>query len=174
MALFVATEATLFGTIFGTYFYLRARAVHWPPPGIDAPKPTLPLVLAVILASTSLLLVRALGAARGARGGRATAVLVLAAAVQSTCLAWQLVLFSHDLDRFQPHGSAYASIYFTMLGAHAAHVAVGILLELWLVLRLLGGLTRYRFVALQTTALYWHFVNVLALVVVGVQLSAAL
>ena len=52
------------------------------------------------------------------------------------------------------------------------HVAVGLLLELWLLFKLRRGLTRYRTTAVQATAFYWHFVNVLALLVVGAQLSA--
>jgi heme/copper-type cytochrome/quinol oxidase subunit 3 len=41
-----------------------------------------------------------------------------------------------------------------------------------LLARLARGLTRYRVVAVQATSFYWHFVNVLALLVVAVQLSA--
>jgi len=174
MALFVAAEGTLFGTIFGTYFYLRFDTLHWPPAGIEAPKPLWPLVLTAVLVSTSLLVQLALAAGRNGRAGRACAALLVALAVQSGYLAAHLVLFAHDLDRFSPQGSAYASVYLTMLGAHDAHIAVGLALELWLALRLLRGLTRYRLVALQTTTFYWHFVNVLALLVVAVQLSAAL
>jgi heme/copper-type cytochrome/quinol oxidase subunit 3 len=33
MAIFVASEATLFGALLGTYYYLRFKAVHWPPIG---------------------------------------------------------------------------------------------------------------------------------------------
>ena len=73
-----------------------------------------------------------------------------------------------------PQGSAYASILFTLLAAHAAHVAAGMLLELWVLARLASGLTRYRLVALQVTVFYWVFVNVLAVVVVAVQLSPRL
>jgi heme/copper-type cytochrome/quinol oxidase subunit 3 len=173
MALFVATEATLFGTIFGTYFYLRLNTVHWPPPGIAAPRPLWPLVLVATLVSTSAVLWAARRAALRGRVGRARAGLVLALAVQTGYLAVHLLLFTQDLDRFRPEDSAYGSIYFTMLGAHDAHVAAGILLELWLLLRLLRGLTRYRLVALQVTSLYWHFVNVLAVLVVAVQLAGA-
>ena len=32
MAVFVATEATLFGTLIGTYFFLRFDTAEWPPP----------------------------------------------------------------------------------------------------------------------------------------------
>jgi heme/copper-type cytochrome/quinol oxidase subunit 3 len=173
MALFVATEATLFGTIFGTYFYLRLNAIRWPPPGVAAPDPLWPLLLVAALVSTSPLLWTARRAALQGRAGRARAGVSLALVIQSGYLAVQLLLFAHDLDRFRPEGSAYGSIYFTMLGAHDAHVAAGILLELWLLLRLLGGLTRYRLVAFQVTTFYWHFVNVLAVLVVTVQLAGA-
>jgi heme/copper-type cytochrome/quinol oxidase subunit 3 len=174
MSLLVATEATLFGGIFGTYLYLRSQSAVWPPPGIPAPKPLLPLVLAGVLVSTSPILHWALGSARAGRVGRARLGILLALALQAGYLAAALVLYSHDLARFSPQGSAYGSIYFTMLGAHHAHVAAGLLLEVWLLLRLAGGLTRYRLVALQATTFYWDFVNVLALLVVAVELSAAL
>jgi heme/copper-type cytochrome/quinol oxidase subunit 3 len=173
MALFVAAEATLFGTLFGTYFYLRFNAVHWPPRGIDAPSATLPLILTAALVATSVVVQAALAAARNGRPGRAGAALFLALAVQCGYLATHLVLFAHDLDKFRPGGSAYASIYFTLLGAHDAHVVVGLALELWLVVRLMSGLSRYRLIALQTTAFYWHFVNLLAVLVVAAQLSPA-
>ena len=42
MVLFVATEATLFASIFGTYIYLWIRSPRWPPAGIEAPKPLVP------------------------------------------------------------------------------------------------------------------------------------
>jgi len=174
MALFVGTEAALFGTLVGTYLYLRAQAVAWPPPGVPGPDVLWPLVLTGVLVLTTFPLRSALGAARAGHLRRARLGLLLALAVQSGYLAVLLVLFAGELDRLPPDGSAYASIYFTLLGAHAAHVALGILLELWVLVRLLGGVTRYRLVALQVTVFYWVFVNVLAAIVVLVQLSPRL
>ena len=73
-----------------------------------------------------------------------------------------------------PNASAYASIYFTLVGAHHFHVLVGILLNAWLLLRFVGGLTNYRLIALQATTFYWHFANVLAIVVTLTQVSPSL
>lgn len=174
MALFVGTEATLFGTLVGTYVYLRAQAVTWPPSGVPEPDALWPLVLTAALVATTVPLRWSLASGRAGRVARARIGLVVALAIQAGYLAAQLVLMAHDLDRFSPEGSAYASIYFTLLGAHAAHVAAGMLLELWVVVRLAGGLTRYRLVALQVTVFYWVFVNVLAVIVVAVQLSPRL
>jgi heme/copper-type cytochrome/quinol oxidase subunit 3 len=174
MALFVGTEATLFATLVGTYVYLRAQAVVWPPHGVPEPDALWPLVLTGALVATTVPLRRSLGAARSGRLARARLGLAVAIVVQASYLAAQLVLLAHDLDRFSPDGSAYASIYFTLLGAHAAHVAAGILLELWVLARLVSGVTRYRLIALQVTVFYWVFVNVLAVIVVAVQLSPLL
>jgi len=114
-------------------------------------------------------------ASRAARAGelaKARAALVTALVVQAGFFAMQVNLFEDDLSKFQPQGSSYGSIYFTMLGAHLAHVAVGLLLVVWLLGKLARGLTNYRVVATQSIAFYWFFVNLLALLVVGAQLSA--
>jgi cytochrome c oxidase subunit III len=174
MAVFVATEATLFGTLVGSYFYLRFQSVQWPPAGVPEPKATLPLVLCGVLVATSISVAAASRWAAAGRLGAARAALLLALLVQAGYLAVQLHLFLADLDKFPPSDSAYASIYFTLLGVHHAHVAVGLLLEAWLLLRLAGGLTEYRLTGLRATAFYWHFVNVVAVVVVLTQLSPRL
>ena len=172
MLLFVLTEATLFGTIFGTYFYLRFRVPEWPPRGVPEPDVAVPLVLAFVLAATAVPMAIASRAAQSGVLARARIALVVALVVQAGFLAMQVHLFEDDLARFTPQGSSYGSIYFTMLGAHLAHVAVGILLVVWLLGKLARGLTTYRVVATQSIAFYWYFVALLALLVVGAQLSA--
>jgi heme/copper-type cytochrome/quinol oxidase subunit 3 len=174
MAIFVATEATLFGTLIGTYFYLRFTNPSWPPAGVPEPKVLAPLLLTAALVATSIPVQVAYNAARRDRVRLAQLALILALVVQAAYLVLQLRLFVDDLDAFSPNASSYASIYFTLLGAHHFHVVVGMMLEAWLVLRLVSGLTRYRLVGLQATAFYWHFVNVLAVVVVLTQVSPAL
>ena len=173
IAVFVATEATLFGTLVGSYFYLRFQSPHWPPPGVPAPKLTLPLVLTAVLVATSVPMQLAVRSAVRGRMSTARLALAVAGVVQLGYLAMQLHLFTHDVHEFPPSESAYSSIYFTLLGAHHLHVAVGILLVLFVLLRTATGLTEYRLTAVRATTFYWHFVNVLALVVVGTQLSAA-
>jgi heme/copper-type cytochrome/quinol oxidase subunit 3 len=174
IAVFVATEATLFGTIFGSYFFLRFQTAKWPPAGVPDPKVLVPLLLTGTLVATSVPVQLAYSAARRDRLVVARLALLLALVVQAGYLGIQVHLFLGDLDKFSPDQSAYASIYFTMLGGHHFHVLLGILLEAWLLVRLVAGLTRYRLVALQATVFYWHFVNVLAVAVVLMQVSPAL
>ena len=42
MLCLVATEGALFGCFIASFFYLRFRAEHWPPPGTSEPKALVP------------------------------------------------------------------------------------------------------------------------------------
>jgi cytochrome c oxidase subunit 3/cytochrome c oxidase subunit I+III len=172
--LFICTEATLFGLLIGSYFYLRFYNAHWPPAGIDKPKVALPLVLTAVLVSTAAPLFLAVRSARRGRARAAWLFVLVAVVVQAAYLGVQIHEFTGDLDKMSPKDSSYASVYFTLLGAHHIHVVVGILLELWLVAKLLGGMTNYRLVALRAIALYWYFVTALAVPVVFTQIYPSL
>jgi cytochrome c oxidase subunit 3/cytochrome c oxidase subunit I+III len=173
-ALLIATETALFGCLIASYFYLRFENVAWPPPGIESPSVALPLALTGVLVATSLPMFAAGRFARLGRTRDAWLSILVAAVVQSGYLAWQIVLFTSDFNKFHPSGSAYGSIYFTLLGTHHAHVLVGILIDLWLLARLSFGLTNYRVIAVRVGALYWYFVNAVAIAVVLTQLSPSL
>ena len=174
-AIFCAGEAMLFGLLLGTYWYLRFRAVQWPPPGIDPPKVALPLILTGLLVSSSVPIQLASRAARAGRLRPTRRLLLATMTLQALYLGLQIHLFLSDLEKFTPQQGAYGSAYFMVLGAHHTHVAVGLLLDAWLLLRLAGGgLTPYRLNGLRAIAFYWHFVNVLAILVVLTQLSPAL
>ena len=171
--LLIATEASLFGTLLASYFYLRFQTAPWPPDGIAPPSTVVPLVLTGVLVTTSLPMQLAAGAARRGRLGLVRLALFAALVVQSGYFAMQMHLFLSDLDKFTPREDAYGSIYFTLLGADHAHVFVGLLLDVWLLARLAGGLTNYRATGVVAVAFYWHFVNLLTLLVVGAILSPA-
>jgi cytochrome c oxidase subunit III len=174
MAMLVASEATLFGTLIGSYYYLRFGAPHWPPLGTPAPRVVVPLIMVGVLATTSLPMQLAANAARRGRLGTTRALLVLALAVQCGYLVWAVHDYLHQLQNSTPQDNAYSSIYYVLLGADHAHVGVGILLVVWLLWKLLRGLTMYRLNAVQATAFYWHAVNVLTLIVTGVLLTATI
>jgi heme/copper-type cytochrome/quinol oxidase subunit 3 len=171
MAVFVATEATLFGTLIGTFVYLRFHDVHWPPPGIAKPKVLEPSLLTLALVLTSIPVQAAWRSARVGRRADAWRLLLLAFAVQTAYLAWQLHDYVDELHKYPPSHSAYSSIRMTLLGADHLHVFAGLLLELWFLFRIVNRLTRHRLVGLHATTFYWHAVNTITAVVLGVQLS---
>ncbi len=170
---FAATEATLFGTLIATYFYLRLNADAWPPQGVEAPAVALPGALtAALVLTTAPLLLAAAAAARGRRA-RAWLLVLGATVVQAGYLAWQIVLYFDDLSKFAPDETTYGSIYFTLLGTHHIHVAIGLLLDLWVLARLAAGLTSYRVTTVRVVAIYWVLVNAVAVLVTATQVSAA-
>lgn len=171
--LFAATEGALFGSLIASYFYLRLNSVEWPPNGIEPPSVALPLALTGALVLTTAPMLGAAWAVGRERRGAAMLLVLAASALQGGYLAWQIVLFLEDLSKFSPEDTAYGSIYFTLLFVHHAHVAVGLLLNAWVVTRLLTGLTNYRLLTVRVVALYWVFVNAVAVAVVATQLSPA-
>ena len=168
-ALFIATEATLFGTLIATYYYQRFNTPQWPPPGVEQPKLALPLILTAILVATTVPIFFAVRAARERNARLAWLLFFVALLVQAGYLGVQVHEYLSDLDKFSPRDSAYASIYFTLIGAHHAHVVVGMAIELWVLWKLLGGLTHYRMVGVRVAAFYWYFVNFMAIAVVLTQ-----
>jgi cytochrome c oxidase subunit III len=174
MAIFLAGESVIFGALLATYYYLRFKAVHWPPLGTPEPEIALPLILTAILVATSVPMQLALRAGQEGRLGATRLALAVALAVQAAYFGVQIHLFLADLAKFTPGEQAYGSIYFTLLGAHHAHVAAGLLLDVWFLLRLSTGLTRYRLAGLWATTFFWHVVNGLAVLVVLTQVSPAL
>jgi heme/copper-type cytochrome/quinol oxidase subunit 3 len=174
MALLIATEATLFGSLIASYFYLRFQAPSWPPPAMPSPSLTLPLAFTGMLVATAVPMYGATRAAGAARVRAAWWLVALATAVQATYLGLQLNLFLSDLSDFSPTANAYGSIYFTLLGVHHAHVALGLALDGWILWKLAGGLTNYRLVGLRVIAFYWYFVVLVGIAVVLTQLYPSL
>jgi heme/copper-type cytochrome/quinol oxidase subunit 3 len=169
MLLLIGTEVSLFGSLIATYFYLRFKAAHWPPPGVEKPSVTLPLILTGVLVVSVLPMLASVRASLAARTAPAWLGIAFAFAVQAAYLGVQIKLFSDDLHKHKPADDAYGSIYFTLVGIHHAHVAIGLALDLWLLLKLAGGITNYRMLALRVITLYWVFVALVAIPVVLTQ-----
>ena len=175
MALFLCAEVTLFGTLMATYFYLDFNSRHWPPPGIERPSVILPFVATGVLLGTTIPMWLAVRASRAARRGSVLWWIGLATVIQGCYLALQIILMEHDSRHFSARGSAYGSIYYTLLGLHHAHVLMGLLIDvavLWYVA--LRGLTNYWLISVRAIALYWYVVAGVAVFVVFTQTSPTL
>jgi cytochrome c oxidase subunit 3 len=172
MAMVIASEATLFGAMVASYYHLRFNSAVWPTPGNPEPALVAPIVLTAILVSTSVPVQFAWWAAAAGNVARTRVYLLWALVLQAGYLAYQVHDYADQLRRTPISHDAYSSIYYTLLGADHVHVAVGIALELWLLWKLISGLTTYRANAALAIAWYWHFVNLATVVVTAVLLSA--
>ncbi|SDV46168.1 cytochrome c oxidase subunit 3 [Chitinasiproducens palmae] len=159
----IATEAALFGYLIFSYLYLALdNAAQWPPDGLPKLAPGL-LGTGLLLGSSVVVWAAEKLAARRHRIASAAA-LAVAIAMGGVFIAIQLHEW-HD----HPYGPAthlYGSLYFTITGFHLAHVAVGLLaLAVMLVWVLLGYFDERRHAALTIGGAYWHFVDVVWLLI---------
>jgi len=149
MVFFIGSWSMAFGTLFLSFGILRQRVGVWPPPGIHLP--SLPLAAA----GTVVRHVRA--------GHRAFARTWLAAMGLGLVFAGLQAGLWFDLlaNGRQPESGVYESLFYGLTWVHAAHVATGLLaLAFMLVGIVRGRYGSHRMAAAQNAALFWHFVDV--------------
>jgi cytochrome c oxidase subunit III len=167
MVMFITTEATLFAALVASYFYLRFQSTpEWPLGGIKPPELPLPLVMSAILLSSSLPMAWADRGIRDGRVGRLRLGLAVTFLLGVTFLGLQSYEYTVKLEEFTPTTNAYGSLFYAITGFHGTHVLVGLLLILFVQVRAwLGHFGRGRHLHVQTTAMYWHFVDAVWVVI---------
>jgi heme/copper-type cytochrome/quinol oxidase subunit 3 len=162
MVLFVATEATLFTVLLASYFYIRFKtSTGWPPDGIADPKLLRAIVMTGLLTASGFVMY---AAEMGIRRGKPRTLVLGLGATFLLGLAflgiqiWETVEVAED---FTPRTNTYGSLVFTITGAHAAHLVVGLLLLAWVQVRAwFCAYTPKRHLGVQMAAMYWYFVVV--------------
>jgi len=168
MALVCMSEAALFAYFIVSYFYLGVANPAWPPAGIENPKLGIPLIMTAVLLSSSVVLIlaekqRERGKPAGYRVGVALTVVL-----GFTFLALQTTEYREKLRSMGPTEHAYASLFYTITGFHGAHVAFGLLLLLYTLLRDVSGrIDPGRPIAAKVSSLYWHFVDAVWLAILA-------
>ena len=167
MCIFLCSEALLFSGLITAYLVLRQAAGSWPPnfgDGIELPP--MPKLLTgintVILVSSSFVYHFAEVAVKKGKSGAGwmlLSALMGATFVGVQCIEWTELY--HEGLWFNK-GGVYGSTFFTLTGFHGAHVIIGVLLILWCFFLQVtkGTFTAKRHVALENVGLYWHFVDV--------------
>jgi len=163
MVFLIATEGALFVYLLFSYFYLASQTPGvWPPSG--APD------LLVASVNTAVLLTSSVAAWFGQKGiergssGKLIGGLVTALVLGGIFVGVQV----HEWlgKSFTPATNAYGSLFFTITGLHIAHVVVGLLILVFLTgWAAMGRFTAARHVHVTVGILYWHFVDVVWLVV---------
>ena len=163
MVMFLISEAFLFGSLFWTYYYLRATTPVWPPAGV---KPDLMLasINTILLLSSSAVIWWAVRSIRQGNQKALAASLMITMALGTIFLG--ITIFEWIQAPFRPWTHAYGSIFYTLTGFHALHVFCGILLMAALLTRTLKGrFSATNFKAVEIGSLYWHFVDLIWILV---------
>ncbi|MFQ5550899.1 MAG: heme-copper oxidase subunit III [Gemmatimonadales bacterium] len=163
---FIGSECLLFGTLITTYLVYEGRSVSGPTTHEILNIP-LTSVSTFDLLLSSLAMVLALAAV--ARGDRAWARLWLGATALLGLFflgfqAYEFTQFVHEGLGFTTN--LFGSTFFTLTGFHGAHVAVGVMWLVTLLIRSLQGkLGPNKAMEVEIAGLYWHFVDVVWIVI---------
>jgi cytochrome c oxidase subunit 3 len=159
----IVSEAALFVYLLFSYFYTAATAhAGW----LLEPAPSLKRALP----NTLLLLASSVAVWIGERGilrrKRSQALLSFALALILGAIFVYVQWLEWQTRSYGVGTSSYASLYYLTTGMHIAHVLVGLIvlaaIFLWTALGYFGP---QRYIAVSAAALYWHFVNVVSVLV---------
>lgn len=164
VAILIVTEGMIFLILVAAYFFLRASAKTWPPTGTELPELTLSLPFSFVLWGSSIPVIWAESSLRNGRVDRFRVGAAIAFVMGFAFLLYTLYDFNEL--HYGWRDSAYGSIFYVIVGLHAFHVLVGLVMSA--VVQLKAKLGRYdagRFASAEVFCLYWHFVDAVWLLV---------
>jgi len=162
--LFIVREIFFFLSFFWAYFHSalnpRVELGRWPPYGVEPPRP-----YEIPLSNTILLL------ARGAyitlaheyilKGWKYCAILCLQITLFLGLTFTLLQIYEYKNCDFSISDSVYGRTFFLTTGFHGFHVIVGSIFIYIMIYRLIRGhFTPTRHFGFEARAWYWHFVDV--------------
>ncbi len=164
MACLIAAEAAIFIIFIVAYLFYAGKSISRPGPDILSP----PVALSICLLSSSLTIHFAVGALKGAKVTLFSALWFLTIALgviflAGTGLEWRHLI--HD-EGLTIRTNLFGTTYYSLVGLHAFHVSAGLLLMAFvLAFALLGWVKPLHTERLEIISLYWHFVDVVWVVV---------
>ena len=166
MFLFIASEAMLFGSFFTAYFFVRVvnpDAEPWPLPPYHLPVFVAGVNTAILVTSSFSMHWALQSIKRGNRSGL-KAGLVLTFFMGLAFLLTQMLEYARI--GFNPSDGAFGTIFFGLTGLHGAHVFVGLtLLAVAMRRAFKGHFTPEHHQGVEIPGIYWHFVDVMWIVV---------
>jgi heme/copper-type cytochrome/quinol oxidase subunit 3 len=168
---FLASECLLFGALISTFLLYESRI---PPTAEQLPRNIYDIpytsVSSFILLMSSLTMVLALSAIQRGDSARMRTWLMATALLGMSFIAGQVYEFTRFIEEgFYLTKSSFSTSFFVLTGTHGAHVTVGILMLLSLVgMSLDGRLPPERAETVELVGLYWHFVDIVWIVIFAV------
>jgi heme/copper-type cytochrome/quinol oxidase subunit 3 len=166
MWVFLGSDCLLFGSLISTYLLLRNRAIDGPTAADVFDIPFTSVSSFVLLMSSMTM---ALGVAAINRGElrRCRVWLTSTAMLGAVFVAGQV----YEFTTFYREGLGYTtnifgSAFYTLTGFHGVHVTVGIIMLMTLVvMSMRGNLSTDRAETVEIVGLYWHFVDIVWIVI---------
>jgi cytochrome c oxidase subunit III len=162
--LFIISDSLTFGAILFAYGYLRVGSTNWSTP-FQFPSILNGMIMTFVLLTSSLTMLGGVLAAKAARKPSTIKWMGLTALLGLIFAALHLREWSHMIGEgwrlFQnPTGGSveFGAAFFSITGLHLLHVTCGVIAILVVAI----GFSRGRLTEshVETTGLYWHFVDV--------------
>jgi heme/copper-type cytochrome/quinol oxidase subunit 3 len=167
--IFIGSETLLFGTLIATYLVYEGRSVVGPLPHeiLDIPLTT---VSTFVLLMSSLAMVLALDKTTKGDQRGAAFWLMGTAVLGSLFLGFQAYEFTHFYhEGLRLDTNLFGSTFFVLTGFHGAHVTVGVFWLLALFIEAMRGKLRPGDAEkVEVCGLYWHFVDVVWIVIFAI------
>ena len=163
---FLGSECLLFGALISTYLLYRGKSVSGPTPHqiYDIPYTS---VSSFVLLMSSLTMVLALAAIQRGDHRRVRVWLLATALLGATFISGQVYEFTSFIrEGLTIKTNVFGSSFFVLTGFHGVHVTLGIvmLLSLWS-MSMRGKLPQEKSEIVEIAGLYWHFVDVVWIVI---------
>jgi cytochrome c oxidase subunit III len=163
---FLGSETLFFGTFIATYMIYVGRSLQGPYPHeiLDIPLTT---ISTFVLLMSSLAMVLALSAVQKDNRKGALLWLMMTAGLGSVFLAFQAYEFTHFYhEGLTLTSNLFGTTFFILTGFHGAHVTVGVIWLLILWLQTYAGRIRPAdSLKVEIAGLYWHFVDIVWIVI---------
>lgn len=161
----IAAESAIFTIFVVAYIFYIGKSLSGPTPREIL---EIPIFATVCLLSSSLTIHAAIGALRKANFGAFRLWWFVTVALGSIFLGatgreWHRFIFERG---FTISTNLFGTTYYALVGLHAFHVCVGLVgLLIILLLAVLGKVRQEHSANVDTFAMYWHFVDVVWVVV---------
>ncbi len=166
MWLFLGSECLFFGSFIAAYLLYRGRSVVGPYPKdlYDIPFTS---ISSFILLMSSLSMVLALSALQRGNIRNMRIWLVCTALLGTLFIGGQAFEFTEFYrEGLSLHTNLFGTTFFVLTGFHGAHVTVGVLILLSMTASSFKGkLTPEDPLPLEIAGLYWHFVDIVWIVI---------
>ena len=163
---FIGSECLFFASLISTYLVYKGKSLVGPFPKDIFEIPLVTFGTALLLFS-SLFVVLSLNAAE--QGNRKKTILWLALTI--TCglffVGMQVYEFSHFVHKgLTMQGNLFGASFYTLTGFHGTHVTIGVIWLFTVFIEVLRGkVPPAKALNLEIAALYWHFVDVVWIVI---------
>jgi cytochrome c oxidase subunit 3/cytochrome o ubiquinol oxidase subunit 3 len=162
---FLGSECLLFGGLISSYLLYRSRGEGVKPHDVyDIPYTS---VSSFVLLMSSLTMVLALSAMQSDQPRKARVWLSATALLGMTFIGGQVYEFTTFVhEGVTLSGNPASSAFFLLTGFHGTHVTIGIVMLLSLVgFSLVGKLGKENVLQVELIGLYWHFVDIVWVVI---------